>query len=476
MRAQVFSLILVGVATLTASNAVGKVSASHENRPNVVFVLADQWRAQATGYAGDPNASTPNLDKLAGQAVNMVNAISGSSVCSPYRASLMTGMYPLTHGVFINDFHLKEEYTCLGDVFKSGGYDTAYVGKWHLDGRGRTSYIPPESRQGFDYWKAFECTHNYMNSYYYEDNSREKKKWAGYDAVAQTDDLIRYLGEHKDMERPFIYVLSWGPPHAPYRMSPQEYKESYKDREIKFRDNVPAGLRGNSDVVDDLRGYYAHIEALDDCMGRIMKVLVNMDLMDNTILIFTSDHGDMLYSHGMTKKQRPYDESCRVPLLIKIPGVDAREIDMPLNTPDIMPTLLGLCGLNIPEGVEGNDYSDVLNGEAEPGNDDVLLSCPIPFHQWSYNNGGTEYRGVRTRRYTYVRDLEGPWLLFDNYEDPFQMNNLVDDKAHTELKDRLDDKLRKLLENKGDEFKSGWYYVEQWGYEIDERGNKPGGY
>ncbi len=132
-------------------------------QPNIVFVFGDQWRAQATGYAGDPNVETPNLDALTGESVNFVNALAGCPVCSPYRASLLTGQFPLTHGVFVNDVCLSEESVSLADVYSAAGYDTAYIGKWHIDGHGRSSYIPPERRQGFDYWKVLECTHNYLD-------------------------------------------------------------------------------------------------------------------------------------------------------------------------------------------------------------------------------------------------------------------------------------------------------------------------
>ena len=136
-------------------------------KPNIVVVLADQWRAQAFGFAGDPNVQTPNFDRLAGESVRFVNAVAGMPVCSPTRASLLTGQRPLTHGVFLNDVPLNPDAVTLPKVLKSAGYDTAAIGKWHIDGHGRSAFIPPERRQGFDYWKVLECTHNYTDSIYY---------------------------------------------------------------------------------------------------------------------------------------------------------------------------------------------------------------------------------------------------------------------------------------------------------------------
>ena len=133
------------------------------NKPNVVFVFGDQWRQQATGYAGDPNVSTPHLDTLARESIDFTHAVSGCPVCSPYRASLLTGQRPLTHGVFVNDVYLQPRATSIAEAFSSAGYDTAYIGKWHVDGHGRSNYIPPERRLGFAYWKVLECTHAYNN-------------------------------------------------------------------------------------------------------------------------------------------------------------------------------------------------------------------------------------------------------------------------------------------------------------------------
>ena len=188
--------------------------------PHVILIFGDQWRTQAFGYAGNSCVQTPHIDRLASQSINATHAVSGCSVCCPARASLLTGQYPLTHGVFVNDVHLSDRAVSLAQAFKSAGYDTAYVGKWHVNANGRSNYIPPENRQGFDYWKVLECTHNYNNSFYYANDSDEKLTWEGYDAIAQTRDVQDYIQNH-DSENPFLLVLSWGPPHAPYETAPE---------------------------------------------------------------------------------------------------------------------------------------------------------------------------------------------------------------------------------------------------------------
>lgn len=442
--------------------------------PNLVFVFADQWRAQATGYSGDPNliGKTPNIDKLSKESVNLVNAVSTMPVCTPYRASLITGQISQNHGLFMNDAPLNPELNTIAKVYKAAGYDTGYVGKWHIDGNGRQCYIPKERQQGFEYWKVLECTHNYNKSFYFEGNDPKRKMWKGYDAIAQTRDIQRYLTDHAQAEKPFIAFLSWGSPHAPYHSAPKKYRDQFKPEDIKLRPNVPA--KKAEMAKKELAGYYAHIATLDQCMGDLLKTIDETGLRDNTILVFTSDHGDMLFSQSNTKKQRPYDESTRIPFLLRYPNqCKNRELDMPIGTPDIMPTLLGLSGIKVPSSVDGRDYSKVLTGEAEPDNDAEIIECVTPFGQWKRKVGGREYRGLRTRRYTYVRSLDGPWLLFDNQKDPYQMNNLVKSPEAAALLKKLDTKLSEKLTKRGDKFLPGEEYIKKWGYEVDESGTIP---
>ncbi|HXJ73813.1 MAG TPA: sulfatase-like hydrolase/transferase, partial [Candidatus Dormibacteraeota bacterium] len=186
----------------------GQASAADAARPNILFVIADQWRAQAFGFAGDPNVKTPNFDRFERQSVNFLQAVSGTPVCSPTRASLLTGQRPLTHGVFLNDVPLSTNAVTLPKVLKAVGYDTGCIGKWHIDGHGsRSAFIPRERRQGFDYWKVLECTHVYNDSPYYADGP-EQLKWEGYDAIAQTRDAQAYLRNRTNSSKPFLLWLA----------------------------------------------------------------------------------------------------------------------------------------------------------------------------------------------------------------------------------------------------------------------------
>jgi arylsulfatase A-like enzyme len=188
--------------------ARGRQTGRGADKPNIVFVLTDQWRAQATGYAGDPNVKTPHLDSLAARSINFENAVSVCPVCTPYRASLMTGRYPLSTGMFMNDIFLPSGELCIAEIFKRAGYQTAYIGKWHLDGHGRDVFIPRNRCQGFDYWKVLECTHEYNQSFYYAGDDPTKLKWKGYDAYPQTQDAQKYIREHAEADKPFLLIMA----------------------------------------------------------------------------------------------------------------------------------------------------------------------------------------------------------------------------------------------------------------------------
>ncbi len=441
--------------------------------PNVIFILADQWRGEAVGYAGNNDIITPNLDRLAAESVVFQNAVAVIPVCAPWRASFLTGQYPLTNEIFYNDKPLPTDAVTMGKIYKEAGYQTGYIGKWHLNGHvrgedpfsGRNKPVPKERRQGFDYWKVREVTHDYNNSYYFDEND-EKQLWEGYDVFPQTDSAISYVKRNKD--NPFLLYVSYGPPHDPYFSAPKEYRDMYDPAAIFLRPNVPEIYQDSARRV--IAAYYAHCTAMDKAIGDLMNAVEAAGLADNTIFVFTSDHGDMLMSKGVLKKQRPWDESIMVPLLIRFPnrlGRDRREVQDPINTPDLLPTFLGLSGLDIPTSVQGNDFSQALLAGEELENEAALITLPVPFHEWQFMNGGREYRGVRTRKYTYVRDLLGPWLLYDNEQDPYQLTNLVDMPQFVQLRDYLDGVLNKKLADTSDEFLPADTYMRRFNYLYD---------
>jgi len=465
--------LLATLAGLLLTPLAQAQAAAESRRPNVLFIVADQWRAQAFGFAGDPNVKTPNLDHFERECVNFTQAVAGMPVCSPTRASLLTGQRPQTHGIFLNDVPLNPDTLTIAKELKAAGYDTGCIGKWHVDGHGRSGFIPRARRQGFDYWKVCECTHSYNNSPYFADGE-EKLKWDGYDAIAQTRDAQSYIQARARSEKPFLLWLAWGPPHNPYETAPAKYRAMYSPEKIELRGNVPA--EAQAAARKDLAGYYAHCSALDDCMADLLRTLQETGLADRTIVVFTSDHGDMIESQGQQRKQRPWEESVRVPMLFRLPpafGIQPRRVEGTINSEDIMPTLLGLCGRTIPEAVEGFDFSGYLRGGADPSGGATIIRCISPFGEFTRQRGGKEYREVRTARYSYARDLAGPWLLYDNEKDPLQLDNLVGKPKQAQLQFELDALLQRKLAEQHDEFRPGADYIAKWGYKVDARGTVP---
>lgn len=461
-------IILSFLITIIIFSCAGK----HE-QPNIVFVFADQWRAQSTGYAGNTDVKTPNLDILASEGVNFTNAISTSPVCTPYRAMLLTGQYVLKTGMFMNDILLDPDSKSFGKLFKEVGYTTAYIGKWHLDGHGRSAFIPAERRQGFDYWKVLECTHDYNDSHYWGIDDK-LHKWEGYDAEAQTKDAITYIEEHSKKKQPFCLMLSWGPPHAPYKTAPKKFQNLYENIDIQLRPNVPVEL--TEETKNFLKGYYAHCSALDSYIKQLQDAIKNSDIEENTIFVFTSDHGDMINSHGQMKKQRIFEESAKVPFIIKYPallGSEGKKSDFLINTMDILPTLLGMSGIDLPTGLDGEDITDVILGTKEDDRKAAVVTCVQPFGQWKRSAGGREFRGIITKEYTYAHDLLGEWLLFDHAADPFQLNNLAGNPKYKKTANELEELLLKKLNTLEDEFLPGPSYIEKWGHKVDVSGTVP---
>jgi arylsulfatase A-like enzyme len=470
MKALLAVLILTGALASYRINDKSKSPLSETKKPNIIYVLADQWRASATGYSGDPNLAgkTPNLDQMANQGVNFKNAISVTPVCTPYRASLLTGQYPTTTGMIFNDLHLPKESVTMAELFKESGYNTGYIGKWHLDGMGRSNYTPPERRQGFDYWKALECSHDYNNLMYYEGDNPEKKFWKGYGPYAETKDAISYIQHNAGSGKPFLLVLAWGAPHFPHASAPKELQELFRQEDIILPGNVPDDMK--EIAKKEAVGYYAHILALDKCMGDLRKAIHEAGIAENTIFVFTSDHGEMMGAHRIAPRQKqvPWAESVKVPFLLSYParfGNKKIEVDAPINTPDILPTLLSLSGLPVPATIDGENMADAIDHPKFKKDKAALVMNVSPFA-----GKADEYRGVYTSRYAYVKTLDGPWFLFDHIKDPLQMNNLVNKPAYRRIQKEMEVVLQRELKKAGDKFMPRKYYIDKWGYTLTSGG------
>jgi len=424
-------------------------------RPNILLILTDQWRGMALGVAGDPNARTPHLDRLASEGVWFENAFANSPICTPSRAQLLTGRYPYATGVILNDLAIRTDETSIAHVLNGAGYRSGWIGKWHLDGLPREKFTPPGPRRmGFDdYWAVSNCEHDYFAASYYTDTP-EPIAVEGYEPEVQTELALDYMRGvvAEDPERPFFLTLSWGPPHFPYHLVPQEWRDRFDPDELEPRPNatiVDERVRGGEVDRRDAADYYAACAALDELVGRLMEGLSELGIAEDTLVVFTSDHGDMLGSQGIGGKDLPFDEATSIPMILRWPAaIPAGHRPATLfSMADLMPTLLGLAGADVPDVVQGSDLAAWARGRGEGGPASVYLLESIGIAM-----GRTSWRAVRTREHLYAEDIEGPWLLFDVEADPYQEHNLAADPESREVRERLATELRGWYERLGEEY------------------------
>jgi arylsulfatase A-like enzyme len=458
-------------------------------RPNLVFILADQLRYQSCGFAGDTKAKTPQIDTLAKQGVVFRNAVSGHPVCAPYRASLFTGKYTTSTGMVINELRMNLGHEFLAQVLTRNGYDTAYIGKWHLwanelgrHSNAKNSFTPPGPyRLGFDgFWAAYNFHHEYYKGYYHTD-SPDKIPFKGYEPDAQTEMAIGLIGRHARAGKPFAMFLSVGTPHDPWNADnvPPEYYAMFADEGGKPRFTLPPNYKPENDPYSDgwgrfkgpaerrelpamMRAYYAMTANLDWNVGRLIKAIDEAGVRDNTIVVFTSDHGEMMGSQGRRAKNIFYEEAVRVPFIVRWPGKtpQGRTSDACLNTPDIMPTLLAMAGLPIPPKVEGMDLSRCAFGKPGPEPEAAFMQNTGACAIWQ---DGYEWRALRDKRHTYaIYRKDGKELLFDNAADPFQLRNLVDDAANAPTLNRFRAMLKQRMNELEDTFEAGTWYRDHW--------------
>lgn len=453
-------------------------SSISDKPPNVLVILADQLRANSLGYAKLENVKTPNIDSLERISVNFANAVSVNPVCTPYRASFMTGQYPSDNGIYFNDVRLPYDAPSIGKVFRKGGYDTAYVGKWHINGGGRKNFIPKEGRRGFEYFKVLECTHDYLNSNYYDNDDPTIKTWEGFDAFAQTADAIKYMDkkaaeEKSDNAKPFFMMISYGIPHFPHLTALENYKNKYPIEDLKFPPNVAEKPKERD--FWELQGYYAHISVLDECVGRIVESLRKNGLIKNTIIIFTSDHGEMMLSHSCKAwwKHTFWNESSTIPLLIFTGKAKGKTLK-PITTPDLTTTIISLAGLK-PDPLmgKGRDFSKNAIGLDKSEDGCALVQGLAPF-DYALNNPGP-YRQIRTKDFSYTELLSGQKFLFDRHNDVYEMNNLAGNPAYADTEKKMSNLLRSELKRIGDEFMPAEYYHKKFNYtdKINKHGTMP---
>jgi len=324
---------------LLASTSASLAAAQQPSKPNVLFFFPDQVRACETGYNGGKNIPTPNIDRFASQGMNFTNALSTCPLCTPYRAMLQTGRWPALSGGVMNWINMAATGQSMGDVFTRGGYETGFIGKWHLAAGARAGslkrgeptqakpeaeFVPPgPGRMGYQHWAAFNFHANFSKAFYYRDTP-ERLIMPKYETDSETDFAIDFLRSRTAASKPFFLMVAPHPPHPPWRpeQTPAESLER-TPKSLYWRPNVK-GRRDAATV--DPRCYYAMLGNVDDNFGRLMKYLEDFGLAENTIVVFTSDHGEMMASHGRYNKMVPYAEAVDIPLLVRWPEAHSRRL------------------------------------------------------------------------------------------------------------------------------------------------------
>ncbi len=436
-----------------AASAAASAQAAPAKRPNILFLMPDQHRYHAVGCLGNGDVQTPHIDQLAQEGVILDHTFANTPVCCPARSVLLTGQYCHRNGMVANDLRLREDSVSFPRTLRDAGYRTGFVGKWHLDGGPREpGYVPPgPRRQGFEFWAAHQCSHRHFDNHYFRD-SAEPIKLGKFEAEGWADLGVEFLEQTRQDHRPFYLTVQWGPPHDPYQ-APPHYTQRYDPQRISLRGNYrPSPQVPSRQAIAE---YYGMVTAIDDQVGRLMKKLDELGLRDNTIVLYSSDHGDMLGSQGERLKRKPWEESIRVPGILRWPGQVApgTRNSLFLTHADFAPTLLGMAGVPVPRAMQGRNLSrPIMAGSAE-GPDSAFFQIFGPFAGDGTKGG---WRGVRTRTHMYARYQREPWVLYDLQADPDQQRNLVGQPAAAAVEAQLERRLARWMKETGDSWDHNW--------------------
>lgn len=475
MRISATSLMTIFVSLLSISSCGSReVKSSTPSKPNIVFMLIDDLAWNVLGKDGRYTfMETPNLDQLSREGLVFENAFVTTSLCSPSRASFMTGSYAHTHGVYINSYgDPKPDVPMLPKVLQGAGYETAFLGKWH-QGRGA------QPREGFDYWLSFDGQGIYMDPPLNENGRDFTEK--GYMSDILTDYATSWM--KKTREKPFCLFLWHKAVHGPFTPAPRdsaafpgalipEYDNWYDTMEDKpawMRRAATYGVHNKpwlesegKPIPDKIiprpwnpqntknMNYLRAVLAVDKSMGDVKKCLEELDILDNTIIVFAGDNGYFIGSHQRGDKRLMYEESLRIPLMIWYPEMikaGSKNSELVLNI-DVAPTLINLAGSDVPEGMQGQSFVPLLTGEETRWRESIMYE----YYQEEYAPGYVTINGVRNKRYKYIEypdmrdDIDE---LYDLENDPGEMKNLIFSPDHQVVKSEMKAELERLKKETG---------------------------
>lgn len=432
------------VAGLTALRAQADPEGTMSDRPpNIILYITDEHRWDCIGANGNPVIRTPNMDRLAASGVRLNNMFSQFPLCGPSRTCFTTGQYPQAHGVHFNGVPLRPHSPRIPRTLRDHGYATAQVGMFNIEPRvGEVHGYDIFRHQPAEYPKWAE-ERGVTDTYPYGGEPRPDGYYGRVDYPAEAH-AAHWVAEasietmEQLADRPFFLEINERYPHLPY-VAPPPYDTMYSPDEIPIAPSVPRDREDFRAIQEMHAIYYGMISLVDDAFGRILDAVERLGLMDNTVVIFTADHGDMLGHHDLWSKWALYDDDAKLPFIIRYPGQPAQgvAIDGLAEQIDLAPTLYELAGAPVPRGVQGASLIPMIEGRSE-GKDAV-------FGYQSYGEYPAQIRPrrqmVRTHHWKLIHMPEGESLLFDLKNDPYEMDNRYDDPACadvlSELKDRL---------------------------------------
>ena len=458
---------------LSVADATARCAQAAE-RPSIVVVLVDDLRWDELGCTGHPFVRTPSIDRIARQGARFRNAFATTPLCSPSRGCFLTGQYAHHHGVVDNTNRsaLSHRLVTFPRILQAAGYETAYVGKWHM-GNDDTA------RPGFDYWASMKGQGTSFDPELNENGRRAS--YTGHTTDVLNERAVAFVQKRRD--EPFCLYFahkalhpelvqfddgSISDPKAAEFMPAKRHKDLYADAPIPRRLNVTDTLEGKAALQrriaglpplgpetgtsdETIRDRLRMLAAIDEGVGQLLDALEKTDQLDDTVFVFTSDHGYWYGEHGLSVERRlPYDEAARIPLLVRYPRlVKAGGLvdDMALSI-DLAPTLLELAGFEPPHTMDGRSLAPLLQGK-RPG--DWRTSFLIEYYTDTVFPRVLDmgYKAIRTERYKYIHytDMDGMDELYDLKSDPYEMRNMIDNPAAQETLGKLKEELETFLKN-----------------------------
>ena len=436
-----------------------------EKKLNVLIIQPDQHRADVMGCSGNSMAITPNLDNLASVGIRFSNAASASPVCCPFRATLQTGLYIHEHGVVENGIQLKRELKTIGEIFSENGYATGYIGKWHLEGflpkENVGGYVEPgEPRQGWQEWLGYEKSHEFFNVWKFNDQ-KEKVRVEGYDwePTWHTDMALDFIKRKTDESQPWCYYIAYGPPHKPEQCLP-EFLDKYNPADFVLPPDAEQNLseEDKQELRRILQMYYAQVTAVDFEVGRLQQGLKELGADKNTIIVYVSDHGDVLGSHNteivqkyietnrnvsntLRTKGKPFSTAMRIPFILAGPGVKEPGLvsDALVSSVDLAPTILDLAGLEVPDYMQGKSMADWYRTGKGPDQ---------PYLYMGLHDNHNAWRAVWDGQY--LLSMLDYQLFYDHSKDPYELDNLYDNPEFSDKRKEYESILINLAKETGD--------------------------